>query len=93
MHEQRAGQIADVGVGGIDVALAKREELLLDRERLGDQFHAGEGRAAGVRVSVKAMPQAEELSLQGERVVTEAFGLESGLNFSFKEAPIAPSGH
>ena len=41
VHEQRAGQIADVGVGGIDVALPKRKELLLDRERLGRSMSRG----------------------------------------------------
>src|SRR2546427_6139204 len=68
VHEQRAGQIADVVVGGIDVALSKCEELFLDRERLGDQLLTSERRAAGMRISVKAMPQAKELSLQGKRL-------------------------
>src|SRR5665213_2404562 len=73
VHEQRAGQVADVGVDSIDVVFTKREELLLDGERLSDQFRAGEGRTTGVRVAVKAMPQAEELSLEGERLATKVF--------------------
>jgi len=72
VHEQRAGEIADVVVSGIDVALAEREELLLDRERLGDQLCAGDRRAAGERVATIAMPQPEEPLLQRESLLTEA---------------------
>ena len=61
-----AREVADGGVGAINVTFAEREELLLEREGLRDQL------GAGVRVAPRAMPASEEAGLQRERLLTAA---------------------
>ena len=42
VHEERVRQIADVGVGRVEMPLAEREEPLLNRQHFGNQFRTGE---------------------------------------------------
>ena len=65
VHEERAREIRRRWGGRIDVAFAKGEELIFDRQRFRDQLRARERRARGCGVPAKAMPEAKELILQG----------------------------
>ena len=72
VHEEREGQVSDVGIGGIEVAFAQREESFLDRQHLVDQLGAGEGRPAGAGIAPKAMPQPKQTAVEREGFTAEA---------------------
>ncbi len=73
MEEQGAREIRHVGVRRIDVASGQREELLFDRQNSRDELWSAERCAAHAWVPAKPMPQAKELPLQGQRLVTKPF--------------------
>lgn len=65
VHEQRSREVADVGIGGVEVPLAQAEERLLDREGFRDQLLAGQGSAPRGGIPSKPMPHAKQPTFAG----------------------------
>src|SRR5712671_356301 len=59
VHEEGVRQIADLGVGGIEMPLTERKEPSLDRPRFRDQLCPGQWGAPSGWISAEAMPQSE----------------------------------
>ena len=81
VNEERPREIPRVCVGGVDVPLRERKELLLERERLGDQRLARQRGATHVGIIAEAVPEVEEPPLEPERVAAEPFGGGGGRQF------------
>ena len=74
VHEERGRQVAHVLVRAVQMVLAQRENLSLQREDRVDQLGPRKRRAAGRRIAAKAVPQAEQPGMKRQRAAAEALG-------------------
>ena len=75
VREQRSRQVAHVLVRAVHMPFGEGKELSLQREDLVDQLRTRERPAAGRRIAAKAVPQAKQSGMEGQRVATESLGV------------------
>ena len=73
VHEERVRQIANVGVGRVELPLPKGKEPFLNRQDFRDQFRAGERRAPSTGIAAEAMPEPKEAAIEREGLPAERF--------------------
>src|SRR6266567_6772290 len=78
MHVERARQIAHVAVLTVQVFLRQTADLLLNRDRLLNQFGARQQSLAGPRLAPELVPQAKHPLDGGKHVAGEMFGVRRG---------------
>ena len=71
VHEERVCQIADVGIGRMEMALAEGEETFLNWQDFRDEFRARQRGPTRARITAKAMPAPKQSAIQRQRLSAE----------------------